>query len=199
MPYWGNFKISDSEYRFWILKINVFLAAIGYLIKLLSNHWVTLSPQKPYKYKQLWGMKRNPNCLKKKSVYDTSILISVHSNCTDSIYADLGGLAVWCLRRWPGFNSQPGLVVDYQTAVMGKHCFTVLLFTCHHCTKSKLSIFSTFVPSRHRTLNWTSYVRSVYVLCLGGILLHFNNANFFYREQWTIKGIEGTVNESRYN
>ena len=27
-------------------------------------------------------------------IYDTSILISVHANCIESIYADLGGLVV---------------------------------------------------------------------------------------------------------
>ena len=59
--------------------------------------------------------------------------------------------------------------------------------------------FQYFCSQQTQDVNWTSYVRSVYVLCLGGILLHFNNANLFYREQWTIKGIEGTVNESRYN
>ena len=36
--YWENFKITDNKYRFWILKITAFLADIGYLVKLLSNH-----------------------------------------------------------------------------------------------------------------------------------------------------------------
>ena len=36
--FWRNFKITDHKYRFRILKIPVFLADIGYLIKLLSNH-----------------------------------------------------------------------------------------------------------------------------------------------------------------
>ena len=40
-----NFKISDRKYQFWILKIAVFLAGIGYLVKLLSNHYATLSPK----------------------------------------------------------------------------------------------------------------------------------------------------------
>ena len=31
-------------------------------------------------------------------IYDTSILISVYANCTDSIYVDLGGLVVWYLK-----------------------------------------------------------------------------------------------------
>ena len=42
--YWENFEITYSKYRFWILKIIVFLADIGYLVKLLSNHYATLSP-----------------------------------------------------------------------------------------------------------------------------------------------------------
>ena len=45
-------------------------------------------------------------------IYDKSILISVHANSIDSIYADLGGLVVWYLKRWPGFNSQPGLILS---------------------------------------------------------------------------------------
>ena len=36
--YWENYEITDHKYRFWILKIPVFLADIGYLVKLLSNH-----------------------------------------------------------------------------------------------------------------------------------------------------------------
>ena len=41
--YWEDFKISDHEYSFSVLKIIVFLADIGYLVKLLSNHPATLS------------------------------------------------------------------------------------------------------------------------------------------------------------
>ena len=33
------------KYQSWILKIIAFLAHIGYLVKLLSNHWTTLSPE----------------------------------------------------------------------------------------------------------------------------------------------------------
>ena len=36
--YWENFKITGHKYRFWILKIIVFLAEKGYLIRLLSKH-----------------------------------------------------------------------------------------------------------------------------------------------------------------
>ena len=36
--YWENFKITDHEYQFSALKIIAFLANIGYLVKLLSNH-----------------------------------------------------------------------------------------------------------------------------------------------------------------
>ena len=33
-------------------------------------------------------------------------------NCIDSIYADhLGGIVIWYLKRWPGFDSQPELVL----------------------------------------------------------------------------------------
>ena len=40
-------------------------------------------------------------------VYDISNLIFLHSNCIDSIYRNPGGLVVWYLKRWPGFDSQP--------------------------------------------------------------------------------------------
>ena len=36
--FWKKFKIIYHEYRFWILKITVFLANIDYLVKLLNNH-----------------------------------------------------------------------------------------------------------------------------------------------------------------
>ena len=36
--YWENFKITDHEHQISALKIIVFLANIGYLVKLLSNH-----------------------------------------------------------------------------------------------------------------------------------------------------------------
>ena len=39
----GNIKITDHKYRFWILKIIVFLEDIRYLVKLLDNHWASLS------------------------------------------------------------------------------------------------------------------------------------------------------------
>ena len=35
-------KITDQKYCFWILKIIVFFADIGYLVKLLSNRLGTL-------------------------------------------------------------------------------------------------------------------------------------------------------------
>ena len=34
----GKFKITDHKYEFWFIKIIVFVADIGYLVKLLSNH-----------------------------------------------------------------------------------------------------------------------------------------------------------------
>ena len=43
--FWENFKIIDYKYRFWILKITLFLTDIGYLVKLLINHSETLSPK----------------------------------------------------------------------------------------------------------------------------------------------------------
>ena len=43
--YWENFKITDHKYWFSDLKIVVFLADIGYLVKLLSRHQVPLSPE----------------------------------------------------------------------------------------------------------------------------------------------------------
>ena len=48
-----NFKITDRTYRFWILKITLFLADISNLVKLLSF----FDPQKPWKYKQIWGLR----------------------------------------------------------------------------------------------------------------------------------------------
>ena len=43
---WENVKITNHKYRSWILKIIVFLTEIGYLVKLLSNHQATLTPEK---------------------------------------------------------------------------------------------------------------------------------------------------------
>ena len=54
---------SSHKYWFWILKITVFLADIGYLVKLLKQPLGNLEPQKPWKYKQLWGMRPDPSCL----------------------------------------------------------------------------------------------------------------------------------------
>lgn len=48
-----NFKITDRTYRFWILKVTLFLADISNLVKLLSF----FDPQKPWKYKQIWGLR----------------------------------------------------------------------------------------------------------------------------------------------
>ena len=45
-------------------------------------------------------------------IYDISNLIFVHWNCIDSIYRNLGGLVVWYLKRWPGFDSQPGSILS---------------------------------------------------------------------------------------
>ena len=42
---WENFEIIDHKFGFWILKIIIFLADIGYLVQLLSNHWANLSPK----------------------------------------------------------------------------------------------------------------------------------------------------------
>ena len=52
---WEDFKINDHKYRFSILIIIVFLADIGYLIKLLSNHPATLSPENPQKISNFEG------------------------------------------------------------------------------------------------------------------------------------------------
>ena len=43
--FWENLKISDHKYQFWILKIILFFAEIGHLVKLLSNHKATFSPE----------------------------------------------------------------------------------------------------------------------------------------------------------
>ena len=45
-------------------------------------------------------------------IYDTSNLIFVHWNCIDSIYRNHGGLVVWYLKRWPGFDSQPRSILS---------------------------------------------------------------------------------------
>ena len=37
--------MTDHKYQFSVLKITVFLADIGYLVKLLSNHWKILIPE----------------------------------------------------------------------------------------------------------------------------------------------------------
>ena len=40
--YWENIKISYHKYQFWILKITLFVADIGYLVKLPNNHEAAL-------------------------------------------------------------------------------------------------------------------------------------------------------------
>ena len=45
MHNWENCKIADQKSRFWIMKTILFLAGKGYLVKLLSNHQATLSPE----------------------------------------------------------------------------------------------------------------------------------------------------------
>ena len=45
-------------------------------------------------------------------IYDISNLIFVHWNCIDCIYRNLGGLVVWYLKRWPGFDFQPGSILS---------------------------------------------------------------------------------------
>ena len=42
-------------------------------------------------------------------IYDIRSLISVHSNCIDSIYTNVGDLVVRYLQRTLGFESQVGL------------------------------------------------------------------------------------------
>ena len=41
----GKYKINNDKYRFWILKITIFLPNIGYLVKLLNNYEATLRPK----------------------------------------------------------------------------------------------------------------------------------------------------------
>ena len=43
--YLENFRITHHEDWFWILKIVILLADIDHLVKLLSNHYATLSPK----------------------------------------------------------------------------------------------------------------------------------------------------------
>ena len=60
---------------------------------------------------------RNLPCLKQflivqLHIYGISNLIFVHWNCIDSIYRNIGGLVVWCLKRWPVFDSQPRSILS---------------------------------------------------------------------------------------
>ena len=52
---------------------------------------------------------------------------SVHSSCIDSMYVDIGGLVVWYLKRWPGFDFEPELVLSivnsYQLIIYGVFLF----------------------------------------------------------------------------
>ena len=62
-------------------------------------------------------MSRNLPCPEKflvvhLHIYDISNLVFVHWNFIDSIYRNLGGLVVWYLKRWPGFDSQPGSILS---------------------------------------------------------------------------------------
>ena len=45
-------------------------------------------------------------------IYDIRNLVFVHWNFIDSIYRNLGGLVVWYLKTWPGFDSQPGSILS---------------------------------------------------------------------------------------
>ena len=66
--YRENFKITDHKFLFWILKIIVFLADIGYLVKLLSIHEATLSPENLENITNFDGLKPDPNCLWKRKI-----------------------------------------------------------------------------------------------------------------------------------
>ena len=59
--YWKRFKISYLDYRFWIQQIIVFVADIGDLVKALSNHEATLSPENLENIRnfQGWGLTLN--------------------------------------------------------------------------------------------------------------------------------------------
>ena len=56
-------------------------------------------------------------------VYDISNLIFLHSNCIDSIYRNPGGLVVWYLKRWPGFDSQPVSILSTVNYLQLMICF----------------------------------------------------------------------------
>ena len=59
-----------------------------------------------------WYLPCPENFLVLHLIYDISNLIFVHWNCIDSICRNRGGLVVWYLKRWPGFDSQPGLILS---------------------------------------------------------------------------------------
>ena len=61
-------------------------------------------------------------------IYHISNLIFLHWNCIGSIYRNLGGLVVWYLKRWPGFDSQPGslLPIYSKTSPINDLCIKIL-------------------------------------------------------------------------
>ena len=77
-----NSKIADHKNRFWILKIFVFLAGIGYSGKLLSNHWAASSPENLEDISNLVRLRPEPSCSYKKSVFSLFKLVITVSNGT---------------------------------------------------------------------------------------------------------------------
>ena len=78
--YWENFKITDHKYRFWTLKITLFLADIGYLVleavsvnsfmlgQTIKQPLSNFEPRKRI-YKQLWELMLDPIVAYKKRLY----------------------------------------------------------------------------------------------------------------------------------
>ena len=56
-----NFKITDHKYQVWILRI-IKHRLFGQTTKQPLNNF---EPQKPWKYKQFWGLRPDPSCLEK--------------------------------------------------------------------------------------------------------------------------------------
>ena len=53
--YWEHFSNIDHKYRFWILKIIVLVADIGYLLGQTNKQPLSnLELQKHWKYNQIW-------------------------------------------------------------------------------------------------------------------------------------------------
>ena len=74
--YWENFKITVHQYRFWILKNTVVSRRHSLLSQTTKQPLSSFEPRKPWKYKQLWGLRPDPSCLLKNKCSEQKGLIT---------------------------------------------------------------------------------------------------------------------------